>query len=173
MRSRSCSASALATAVFVDASIVRCLLVPALMVLAASITWWLPKWLDRAPRTFRSKAIPTRWNRSTTRLPTTPRTVAEATAPVMSVLPAALGGAIGWIVGSRVVPIDQTIPYASIAVAVAAIVGAIVVWLPWVLPGSGYRPGARLLTLLCGAMAVAILYALIRAVIPYTKQNPA
>lgn len=36
----------LATAVFVDASIVRCLLVPAFMVLAAKGTWWLPRWLD-------------------------------------------------------------------------------------------------------------------------------
>ena len=163
----------LATAVFVDASIVRCLLVPALMVLAASITWWLPKWLDRALPHLQIEGDPDSLE-SIHNPPAdhTPRTVAEATAPVMSVLPAALGGAIGWIVGSRVVPIDQTIPYASIAVAVAAIVGAIVVWLPRGTPASGYRPGARLLTLLCGAMAVAILYALIRAVIPYTKQNP-
>ena len=37
----------LATAVAVDATIVRCLLVPAIMVLAAKGTWWLPGWLDR------------------------------------------------------------------------------------------------------------------------------
>ena len=37
----------LATAVFVDATIVRCLLVPAIMVLAQKGTWWLPGWLDR------------------------------------------------------------------------------------------------------------------------------
>jgi hypothetical protein len=90
----------------------------------------------------------------------------------MSVLAAALGGAIGWIIGSRVVPVDQTVPYATIAVAVSAVVGAIIVWMPRGTPGSGYRPGARLLTLLCGAMAVAVIYALIRALIPYTKQNP-
>ena len=38
----------LATAVLVDATIVRCILVPSLMVLAAKWTWWLPGWLDRA-----------------------------------------------------------------------------------------------------------------------------
>ena len=38
----------LATAVLVDATIVRCILVPSLMVLAARWTWWLPGWLDRA-----------------------------------------------------------------------------------------------------------------------------
>ena len=32
-----------ATAVFVDATIVRCLLVPAIMVLAQKGTWWLPR----------------------------------------------------------------------------------------------------------------------------------
>lgn len=37
----------LATAVAVDATIVRCMLVPAIMVLAAKGTWWLPGWLDR------------------------------------------------------------------------------------------------------------------------------
>ena len=37
----------LATAVFVDATIVRCLLVPAIMVLAQKGTWWLPEWLSR------------------------------------------------------------------------------------------------------------------------------
>ena len=37
----------LSTAVFVDATIVRCLLVPAIMVLAQKGTWWLPEWLSR------------------------------------------------------------------------------------------------------------------------------
>jgi RND superfamily putative drug exporter len=37
----------LASAVAVDATIVRCLLVPAIMVLAQKGTWWLPGWLDR------------------------------------------------------------------------------------------------------------------------------
>jgi len=38
----------LATAVFLDATIVRMLLVPATMELLGDANWWLPKWLDRA-----------------------------------------------------------------------------------------------------------------------------
>jgi RND superfamily putative drug exporter len=37
----------LATAILIDATIVRCLLVPALMVLMHKGNWWLPDWLDR------------------------------------------------------------------------------------------------------------------------------
>ncbi|WP_459723190.1 MMPL family transporter [Actinophytocola sp. KF-1] len=38
----------LATAIIVDATVVRCLLVPATMVLLGRWNWWLPRWLDRA-----------------------------------------------------------------------------------------------------------------------------
>ncbi len=37
----------LATAVFVDAVLIRCLLVPAVMEIAGRRAWWLPAWLDR------------------------------------------------------------------------------------------------------------------------------
>ena len=37
----------LATAIFVDATLVRVVLVPATMVLLGNANWWLPKWLDR------------------------------------------------------------------------------------------------------------------------------
>jgi uncharacterized membrane protein YdfJ with MMPL/SSD domain len=37
----------LATAVFVDATIVRLVLVPATMKLLGDANWWLPSWLDR------------------------------------------------------------------------------------------------------------------------------
>jgi RND superfamily putative drug exporter len=37
----------LASAVFVDATIVRVVLVPATMRLLGNATWWLPRWLDR------------------------------------------------------------------------------------------------------------------------------
>jgi RND superfamily putative drug exporter len=37
----------LATAVFLDATVVRLLLVPATMELLGDRNWWLPKWLDR------------------------------------------------------------------------------------------------------------------------------
>jgi RND superfamily putative drug exporter len=37
----------MAVAVAVDATVVRCLLVPAVMVLMGRRAWWLPGWLDR------------------------------------------------------------------------------------------------------------------------------
>jgi RND superfamily putative drug exporter len=37
----------LAIAVILDATVVRCLLVPALMLLMGRVNWWMPKWLDR------------------------------------------------------------------------------------------------------------------------------
>jgi len=37
----------LAVAVFIDATIVRIVLVPATMVLLGDANWWLPGWLDR------------------------------------------------------------------------------------------------------------------------------
>jgi putative drug exporter of the RND superfamily len=37
----------LAVAVVLDATVVRCLLVPALMLLMGRINWWMPKWMER------------------------------------------------------------------------------------------------------------------------------
>ena len=37
----------LATAIFLDATVVRMLLVPATMELLGDRNWWLPRWLDR------------------------------------------------------------------------------------------------------------------------------
>jgi RND superfamily putative drug exporter len=37
----------LATAIFVDATVVRMVLVPATMTLLGRANWWLPRWLDR------------------------------------------------------------------------------------------------------------------------------
>ena len=38
----------LAVAVLVDATVVRMVLVPAVMQLLGSANWWLPRWLERA-----------------------------------------------------------------------------------------------------------------------------
>jgi RND superfamily putative drug exporter len=38
---------ALATAVFLDAFVVRMTIVPAVMAIAGRAAWWLPGWLDR------------------------------------------------------------------------------------------------------------------------------
>lgn len=37
----------LATAIFIDATLVRMVLVPATMTLLGQANWWLPRWLDR------------------------------------------------------------------------------------------------------------------------------
>ena len=37
----------LATAIFIDATIVRLILVPATMTLLGDANWWIPRWLDR------------------------------------------------------------------------------------------------------------------------------
>ena len=37
----------LAVAVILDASVVRCLLVPAVMILTGERNWWMPRWLER------------------------------------------------------------------------------------------------------------------------------
>jgi RND superfamily putative drug exporter len=43
----------LAVAVFLDATIVRLILVPATMELLGDRSWWIPKWLDRILPTVR------------------------------------------------------------------------------------------------------------------------
>jgi putative drug exporter of the RND superfamily len=48
----------LATAVLVDASLVRMVLVPATMELLGSANWWFPRWLDRAVPTLSVEVIP-------------------------------------------------------------------------------------------------------------------
>jgi RND superfamily putative drug exporter len=52
----------LATAVFIDATIVRMILVPATMELLGNRNWWIPRWLDRVlPHvSFEAPAIPGR-----------------------------------------------------------------------------------------------------------------
>ena len=37
----------LAVAVFLDATVIRLVLVPATMALLGDLNWWLPRWLDR------------------------------------------------------------------------------------------------------------------------------
>jgi RND superfamily putative drug exporter len=50
----------LAVAVFVDATLVRLVLVPATMELLGAANWWLPKWLDRIlPRIRIEEGAPT------------------------------------------------------------------------------------------------------------------
>jgi putative drug exporter of the RND superfamily len=48
----------LATAVLVDATLVRMVLVPATMELLGTANWWFPRWLDRAVPTLSMEVIP-------------------------------------------------------------------------------------------------------------------
>ncbi len=46
----------LAVAIAIDATLVRLVLVPALMAIAGRAAWYLPRWMDRLPRTHREPA---------------------------------------------------------------------------------------------------------------------
>jgi putative drug exporter of the RND superfamily len=54
---------ALASAVFIDAVIIRCLMLPALLQLLGERTWWLPSWLDRAlPKVSIEGSVDANWH---------------------------------------------------------------------------------------------------------------
>jgi RND superfamily putative drug exporter len=55
----------LATAVLLDATVVRLILVPAAMTLIGPANWWLPGWLHRYLPRLRSSAAPSTPARST------------------------------------------------------------------------------------------------------------
>ena len=48
----------LATAVFIDATLVRMVLVPATMEVLGNANWWFPRWLDRAVPTISVEVVP-------------------------------------------------------------------------------------------------------------------
>ena len=71
----------LATAVFVDATIIRLVLVPATMKLLGNANWWFPKWLDRlaAERRHRGRAVAARAGARRRPAPGSPRAPARLT----------------------------------------------------------------------------------------------
>jgi putative drug exporter of the RND superfamily len=50
----------MAAAILIDATVVRLLLVPAVMQLLGRATWWIPSWLDRILPRFDVEAPSTR-----------------------------------------------------------------------------------------------------------------
>lgn len=163
----------LATAVLVDATIVRLLLVPSLMILSARWTWWLPGWLDRALPQLHVEGDPAQLESiNEPAMPARPASVAEATRPATAILPVLLGVAVAWFLGSRMIASGPRLAYADVAVVISAVVGGLVVWLPIGVPGAGRSPGARIVCLLTGVVTVTLGYELFRAFIPYTEQNP-
>ncbi len=128
----------LATAVAVDATIVRCLLVPAIMVLAAKGTWWLPGWLDRLLPQLHVEGDPN----ALEAVATEDRTRKFARRPVVLnrpvvVIGAALGVAVAWVLVSRLpaLPFDARTP-----IAMSAVLGGVTVLLP---PGFGGGSSSR------------------------------
>jgi RND superfamily putative drug exporter len=153
----------LATAVAIDASLVRCVLVPSIMVLAAKRTFWLPRWLDRLMPQLNVEGDPSALE-SIHRPPAEPRTdPMKASVAVAAVL---VGVGVGWFVGTRTLAVDDSAPFLDISVAVAAVAGGVTAWLPRGLPGAGRGVTARLLALLAGVVLTALVYSIGQSLVP-------
>jgi RND superfamily putative drug exporter len=156
----------LATAVLVDATIVRCILVPSLMVLAAKWTWWLPGWLDRALPHLHVEGDPAQLETVGVRRPTEPADAAPAAGPL-----ALIGGALaGWLAGAVVA--TTTSPTIGAAIALAAAAGATLAYLPRATRGCTGPLAVRLLMMLAGALTSAAMYLLVGGLTPATRDNP-
>ncbi len=153
----------LATAVAIDASLVRCVLVPSIMVLAAKGTFWLPGWLDRLLPRVNVEGDPASL-KSIHRPPTPP--VGDPWRPGVGALPAAVGVGMAWFVGSRLLAADGPDALPEVAVAVAAVAGGVAAWLPAALSGTGRSRAARLLALLGGIVVAALVVAVARGLVP-------
>jgi RND superfamily putative drug exporter len=153
----------LATAVALDATLVRCVLVPSIMVLAAKGTFWLPGWLDRLLPQVHVEGDPAAL--TSIHEPADP-VRPSATQPAATMAAVAVGIAVAWFVGVRLLPESDVAPFADIAIAVAAVAGGVVAWLPRGLPGAGRGTAARLLALLGGALLTLVLYAVARSAVP-------
>ena len=78
----------LASAVLVDATVVRMVLVPATMELLGDRNWWIPKWLDRSCRRSTSRVIATRATQSGTGAGVSPRLTSPHTRARLTSTPA-------------------------------------------------------------------------------------
>lgn len=127
----------LATAVAVDATIVRCLLVPSIMVLAAKGTWWLPGWLDRLLPHLHVEGDPAALDEASRA-----RSENRSRRPIILQRPGIvvgtiLGVGLAWVLVSRL-PILP--PDAKTAVAMSAVLGGVATLLP---PGISGDKGSR------------------------------
>ena len=121
----------LSTAVAVDATIVRCLLVPAIMVLAQKGTWWLPGWLDRLLPQLHVEGDPRALDAAAASqaAPKPTRTPLAWYRPA-AVLGAFLGVVSAWALVSRLPSVPDAL---SPAVAMSAVLGAVLALLPFTL----------------------------------------
>jgi RND superfamily putative drug exporter len=157
----------LATAVLVDATIVRCILVPSLMVLAARWTWWLPGWLDRALPQLHIEGDPAQLESvGVVRepLPSDRRPATGALALVAGVL-------LTWVLGTATVAQPEAGP--AVALALAATGGGALAYLPRATRGAGGTLLVRLVLLLCGAAISTAAFSLVGGLTPATRSNTA
>ena|GEM_PF-128252 len=154
----------LATAVAVDATIVRCLLVPAIMVLAANGTWWLPAWLDRLLPQVHVEGDPAALDEAS--LSSHPPN--SASRPLVLYKPAhAIGAALGVLLGWLLVTRMPIVPAGSgTAVAFTAVLGGIAVLLPSELGGRNHSRGSRGFGYILGAVIGVGVIGILNMVIP-------
>lgn len=157
----------LATAVLVDATIVRCILVPSLMVLAARWTWWLPRWLDRALPQLHIEGDPAQLE--TIGVGRAPRP--EDDLPGAGRLATLMGALIGWVAAVATTTLGG--PIVGAAAAVAAVSGAALARLPRSTRGGGGPLTVRLILVLVGALATYAVFGLVGGLTPATSSNPA
>jgi RND superfamily putative drug exporter len=153
----------LAAAVAIDASLVRVVLVPSIMVLAAKRTFWLPRWLDRLMPQLNVEGDPAT-------LQTIHRPLLEPSPqdarPSIRLAALVTAVPIGWFAASMLSPLDDAATSLAVVTVIAAVVGAVIAWLPRGLPGAGRNVAARLLALLGGVLVAGLAYALIRSLVP-------
>jgi RND superfamily putative drug exporter len=156
----------LATAVLVDATIVRCVLVPSLMVLAARWTWWLPRWLDRLLPQLHVEGDPAQLASVTGPRVPLPGEDRPGAGPLAIVA----GALAGWVAGVLVAA--SASPAIGAGIALAAAAGAALAALPRSTRGAQGPLWLRLAMLLVGALASAALYLLVGGLTPATQRNP-
>lgn len=154
----------LATAVAVDATIVRCLLVPAIMVLAQKGTWWLPDWLDRLLPPLHVEGDPRALDAAAAGARQRPagRTSLAVYRPA-PVIGAVIGGGLSWVLTSRLSLIADS---ASTAVAISAVLGAVLALLPRTVGGVRGTYLVRAAGYTLGVVMALLVVSLIDAVLP-------
>ncbi|MGV1005215.1 MAG: MMPL family transporter [Candidatus Nanopelagicales bacterium] len=157
----------LATAVLVDATVVRCILVPALMVLAARWTWWLPSWLDRLLPHLHVEGDPAALDGESA--PREPQPADRH--PAGSSWIALAGLVSAWMVGIQFVDAEHAA--AVLAVAIAAWGGVLSAWLPRATRGAGQLLLTRTLAYLLGTLLAVASYLVVGAAQPPVDRNAA
>ena len=155
----------LSTAVAVDATIVRCLLVPAIMVLAARGTWWLPGWLDRLLPHVHVEGDPAAID---------PSTIVErrpAAGALSSKRPrAALGAVVGALLGFVGVWLLTSHDYSPV-VAVSAVLGATLAVLPAAATAGRSGLGRRLIGFSLGGLVALVVVSLTDLLLPPSRSS--